>query len=205
MNTFPSDQVLIAGLRDGDEDVFSLVLKEWSPGMLRVARSYAGGDACAEEVVQDTWIAVIQGIAGFEGRSALKTWVYRILINTAKKRGITEHRTVPMTDLPTVDPSRFRDADDPHPGHWRKDSAPEPWPEERVLAAEVQEIIAKTLETLPERQRTVITLRDVEGYTSDEVCALLGISPGNQRILLHRARATVRGRLEEYHGGGRAS
>lgn len=212
MTSLPSDRVLVAGLREGDEDVFSLVLRAWSPGMLRVARAFVGSHAVAEEAVQDTWLAVIQGIARFEGRPALKTWVYRILVNTAKKRGAKENRTVPMTVLaseagPSVDPARFRDARDDHPGHWRDDRAPQPWPEDHALAGEVRQVIARALDALPARHRIVITLRDLEGYTADEVCGLLEISPGNQRVLLHRARAAVRGRLEEYYaaaGGGRA-
>ena len=137
--------------------------------MLRLARTHVSTDASAEDVVQDTWMAVIQGIDRFEGRSSLRTWVYRILINTAKKKGVREHRTVPSESLsvasddrgPTVDPARFRGPDDQYPGGWREFPAPWPSAEGAVLAGEVRGEIAQALDTLPERQRVVITLRDV--------------------------------------------
>jgi RNA polymerase sigma-70 factor (ECF subfamily) len=201
-----SDDILIAGLRAGDEATFAELLNSWSRSMLRVARTFVSSDATAEEVVQDTWLAVIQGIDGFEGRSSLRTWVYRILVNTAKKRGIRESRSVPFSSIaptdqdrgPTVDPSMFRGPDDDFAGGWKE--FPQPWPtaEDSVLASEVRTQVADAVQTLPDRQRLVITLRDVLGHTSDEVCEMLEISAANQRVLLHRARASVRALLADY-------
>ncbi|MFI6095089.1 RNA polymerase sigma factor [Lentzea sp. NPDC051213] len=200
----PSDDVLVAGLRSGDEATFTSVLDTWSASMLRLARGFVSTDASAEEVVQDTWLAVIRGVHGFQGASSLRTWVYRILVNTAKKRGVKEKRTIPWTSVepdggPTVDPSRFRGADDEYPGHWRE--FPEPW----VLDGEFRAVVGRALDELPERQRAVVALRDVEGHTSEEVCAMLEISPANQRVLLHRGRALVRTRLEAYFATGGAA
>lgn len=193
--------MLVAGLRAGDEATFARLLDAWSASMTRLARSYVSTRDSAEEVVQDTWLAVIQSIGSFEGRSSLKTWIYRILVNQAKNRGVRERRTVPESDLPagrTVDPARFQDADGPYPGHWREFPAPWPTPEGAVLAGEVRRVIDDVLDTLPDRQRTVLALRDVDGHSSEEVCAMLEISAANQRVLLHRARAAVRARLEVY-------
>jgi RNA polymerase sigma-70 factor, ECF subfamily len=205
----PPDDELVERLRDGDEAAFALVLDAWSDGLLRLARSFVSTHDSAAEVVQETWLAVIRGIGGFEGRSALKTWVYRICVNTAKRRGVREQRSVPMSVLagedegPTVDPARFREPGEEWAGHWREFPAPWPvlepeGPEQRALAGEVRDHLARALEKLPERQRIVITLRDVEGYGADEVCAMLEITAANQRVLLHRARAFVRAELEEY-------
>jgi len=138
----PSDDVLVAGLRSGDEATFASVLDTWSASMLRLARGFVSTDASAEEVVQDTWLAVIFGVQGFQGASSLRTWVYRILVNTAKKRGVKEKRTIPWTSVepdggPTVDPSRFRGADDEYPGHWRE--FPEPW----VLDGELRSVVRR--------------------------------------------------------------
>jgi RNA polymerase sigma-70 factor, ECF subfamily len=207
----PRDAELVARLRDKDEGAFALVLDAWSGGMARVARSIVSTYASADEVVQDTWLAVIQGIATFEARSSLKTWVYRILVNTAKRRAMREGRHVSWSlvpgedDTPTVDPARFGGPGDRFPGHWLAFPAPWPSPEQNMLAGEVQAQVEAALAALPERQRVVITLRDVEGYSSDEVCSILDISAANQRVLLHRARAFVRGRLEEYFVASAAS
>lgn len=195
----PADAELVARLRARDESAFVLVLDEWSAGMLRLARSFVSTRDSAAEVVQDTWLAVIENIDRFEGRAALKTWVYRILVNTARRRAAREARAVPMSALdsgPTVDPDRFQGPDEPYPGHWR--AFPSAWPEQRVVAGELREELERALAQLPERQRVVITLRDVAGYPSDEVCAILDITAANQRVLLHRARGYVRGRLEAY-------
>jgi RNA polymerase sigma-70 factor (ECF subfamily) len=200
----PPDEALVAGLRAGDEELFARLLDGWSTSMLRLARSFVSTNASAEEVVQDTWLAVFQGIDRFEGRSALKTWVYRILVNTARKRGVREQRMVPWASLvgedgPTVDPERFRGPDDPYPGGWL--AFPKSWPstESEVLAREVRGVVAAALEELPVRQQVVLTLRDIDGQSADEVCALLQISTANQRVLLHRARAAVRNHLEQYY------
>ena len=199
----PTDDVLVAGLRAGDEETFACLLNGWSGSMLRLARSFVSTAASAEEVVQDTWLAVFQGIERFEGRSSLQTWVYRILINIARKRGSAEQRTVPWASLdpdrdPTVDPSRFRGPHDQYPGGWL--AFPERWPstESEVLANEVRATVAAAIESLPIRQQVVLTLRDIDGQTADNVCALLDISTANQRVLLHRARAAVRSHLERY-------
>jgi RNA polymerase sigma-70 factor, ECF subfamily len=200
----PGDAELLARLRDRDEAAFALVLDSWSPGMLRLAGSFVSTADSAAECVQDTWLAVIEGIDRFEGRSALRTWVYRILVNTAKRRGVREGRSVPWSSVadetgPTVDPARFRAPGEPFAGHWREFPAPWPEPEDATLAAEVRAQVAAAVAELPERQRVVLTLRDVQGYDSDEVSSILDITPGYQRVLLHRARAHVRARIEAYH------
>ena len=198
---------LIAALRAGDEAAFSRIVSEWSRPMLALARSFVSSEASAEEVVQETWLAVIKGLDRFEGRSALRTWVYRILVNTAKSRGVKEHRTLPWSSVagedagPSLDPALFQSAGEAYPGHWR--AAPAAWPDEvavegSVLAGEVRAELRTALDALPDRQRIVLTLRDVLGHTSDEVCQLLEISQANQRVLLHRARTAVRAALATY-------
>lgn len=201
----PPDEELVAGLRAGDHATFARLLDAWSASMLRIARTFVSTTASAEEVVQDTWLAVIRGIGGFEGRSALKTWVYQILINTARRRGVREQRTIPVSFLPsedehgpTVDPARFQDTGGAYPGHWRAFPAPWPNPENALLAGEIATMINNALDELPARQRIVLSLRDVDGHDATEVCALLDITPANQRVLLHRARAAVRARLADY-------
>jgi RNA polymerase sigma-70 factor (ECF subfamily) len=206
----PSDggdrgHLLVERLRAGDAEAFQRIVTAWSPSMLRLARGFVSSTATAEEVVQEAWLAVITGLSGFEGRSSLRTWVYRIVANLARRRGVRDARVVPVGDLsaqdavPTVDPRRFRGLQDPWPGGWTPDSAPVPWgPEHSLLAGEVRLRLAEALEQLPDRQRTVVALRDVHGLSSDEVGETLGISPGNQRVLLHRGRARLRQLLEEY-------
>jgi RNA polymerase sigma-70 factor (ECF subfamily) len=208
----PPDDELVARLGAGDGAAFALVVDAWSPGMLRLARSFVSTSESAAEVVQDAWLAVVKGIERFEGRSSLKTWVYRILVNTAKRRGAREGRSVPWSSLagsedhgPTVDPERFQRAGEPYPGHWREFPAPWPLPEQQTLAGELRAQVAAAVAELPHRQRVVITLRDVEGYDSDEVSEILDITVGYQRVLLHRARAFVRGRLEEYFAAAGAA
>jgi RNA polymerase sigma factor (sigma-70 family) len=196
----PPDDVVVTALRAGDETMFAALLDTWSRGMLRVARSYVSTDPSAEEVVQDTWLAVIDGIDGFEGRSSIKTWVYRILVNTAKKRGMRESRTLPWSAF-EADGAPFPDGVSfPDGGRWGEPGAAWPSPEGAALAAEVRALTAEALGRLPPRQRVVITMRDVEGYSSDEVCEILEISAANQRVLLHRARTAVRGWLADYYG-----
>jgi RNA polymerase sigma-70 factor (ECF subfamily) len=199
------DARIVDALRARDETAFTMLVEMWSPAMLRVARVYVPTQAIAEEVVQDAWIAVLRGIDRFEGRSSLKTWVFRILANTAKTRGERERRTVPLSSLedplrvpePAVPPGRFLDADHPHyPGHWS--APPAAWPEQRLLDAETRGVIERAIGKLPPSQRAVISLRDVEGWSSDEVCNVLGLSETNQRVLLHRARSKVRQELEDY-------
>ena len=199
---------LVDALRGGDERAFAALVDELSGAMLRVARIYVPTRALAEEVVQDTWLAVLQGLDRFEGRSSLKTWIFRILMNRAMTRGQREHRTVPFSSLfdparepgePAVDPARFQDAADEHPGGWRQH--PSSWegaPEARLLSKETLALVSAAIEGLPPAQREVIELRDVEGWDSKEVCNVLRISETNQRVLLHRARSKVRRALEPY-------
>jgi RNA polymerase sigma-70 factor, ECF subfamily len=206
----PDDQELVTRLRAGDEACFALVLDAWSAGMLRVARAFVSTQDSAAEVCQDAWLAVIEGIDRFEGRSSLKTWVYRILVNTAKRRGVRESRVVPASSLaddagPTVDPALFQGPGEPYPGHWRQFPAPWPTPEQHTLAAETRSFLTEAIGRLPERQRVVLVLRDVEGHTAEEVCSILDITAANQRVLLHRARAFVRGELACYYTGREVS
>ena len=191
------DARLVARLRAGDQVAFATVVRQWSPAMLRVARVHVRTHASAEEVVQEAWLAVVRGLDGFEGRAQLRTWVFRILVNVARRRGRTENRMNAELGGPTVDPGRFRDDDDPYPGHWRADAAPADWgPEPVLLAAEFRAVLEKALGELPERQRAVVELRDVHGFDGEEVCQLLELTPANQRVLLHRGRAKLRGVLE---------
>ena len=159
--------------------------------------------ATAEEVVQDAWLAVIEHLADFEGRSSLKHWVYRIVANTAKRRAARDSRVVPVGDLlseagPTVDPARFQPATEPFPGHWH--AVPDAWPnpEEATDAAEIRRVVAAALQALPPRQAAAVALRDIEGYPPEEVAELIGVSAANQRVLLHRGRAAVRAAVEQY-------
>ena len=199
------DLGLVASLKAGDEQAFAALVDGWSGWMLRLAGQHVASSSVAEEVVQETWLAVLQGLDGFRGEASLLTWVYRILVNQARRRGVREKRTVPFASLtaedvgPTVDPSRFQGPGDRFPGGWRQ--FPEEWPEQVTLTREVHEVVTAALRDLPERQRVVVALRDLEGHTSEEVCDLLGISPGNQRVLLHRGRAVVRLHLERYYAG----
>jgi RNA polymerase sigma-70 factor (ECF subfamily) len=189
---------LVARLRSGDDCAFATIVREWSPAMLRVARAHVRTHATAEEVVQETWLGVVRGLGGFEGRSQLRTWVFRILLNTARKRGRIEARTLAELEGPTVDPDRFRGDDDEYPGHWRDDVAPADWgPEPALLAAEFRGLLERALAELPERHRAVVELRDVHGLDGAEVCMLLDLTPANQRVLLHRGRARLRAILEE--------
>jgi RNA polymerase sigma-70 factor (ECF subfamily) len=201
------DSQLVRSLRDGDEAAFVLLTREYHHSLLRVARIYVSSRAVAEEVVQETWLGVLQGLDRFEGRSSLRTWVFRILTNIAKTRAQREGRTLPFSALarpdavpePAVEPERFRVPDDPSwPGHWS--SPPQAWnaPEERLLGGEVRAVVERAIEELAPAQRAVISLRDVEGWPSNEVCNALDISETNQRVLLHRARSKVRRALEDY-------
>jgi RNA polymerase sigma-70 factor, ECF subfamily len=204
------DAELLARLRCGDELAFRTLVDRYSATMLRVARLHVRDRQAAEEVVQETWLAVIKGIERFEERSTLKTWLFRILSNRAKTRGERESRSVPFSalvaadvggDEPAVDPDRFRGPDDQYPGGWA--APPTRWetlPQERLLARETLQRVQEAIEGLPPAQRAVIRLRDIDGWESDEVCELLGLSHGNQRVLLHRARSKVRASLERYLG-----
>jgi RNA polymerase sigma-70 factor (ECF subfamily) len=199
----PEDALLVEGLRAGDEAAFAAVMRMYGRGMLRVAEMYVSSRAVAEDVVQEAWVGVLRGIGRFEGRSSLKTWLYRIVANTAKTRGVRESRSVPFSSLGedgdegTVDADRFLGSGDRFPGHWAV--PPQAWaPEGRLLADETLEVVERAIEKLPPAQRAVITMRDVQGFTSEEVCNALDLTETNQRVLLHRARAKVRSALEEY-------
>jgi RNA polymerase sigma-70 factor (ECF subfamily) len=199
------DQAVVAALRRGDEVVFTELVNAYSSSLFRLAQDFVRTRAVAEEVVQETWLAVLSGIDRFEGRSSLKTWLYRILVNKAKTRGMREARTVPFSALAVegderaVPEERFRGPDNQWEGHWASPPrALDTVPEHRLLAREARERIAKALETLPGSQRVVITLRDVAGWDAEEVCDALGLSEGNQRVLLHRGRAKLRAALERY-------
>ena len=198
---------LVDGLRAGSEAAFRELMRMYGASMLRVAQLYVRSRAVAEEVVADTWLAVLKGIGRFEGRSSLKTWLFRILTNTAKTRGEREGRTVPFSALAgaddeegaLVDPDRFLGPDERFPGHWS--APPSSWagePEERLLASEALDVIQAAIDELPPAQALVITMRDVEGFTSEDVRNALDISETNQRVLLHRARTKVRRALEDY-------
>ena len=194
----------LAALRAGDERAFRALVDEHEPLLLRLALMYAPSRAVAEEVVQETWLAVLNGLDGFQGRASLRTWMSSILINQARRRGGREARSLPFSsladgdDAPAVDPDRFLDGGD-WPGHWRAN--PSDWsgqPEERLLGKEVRAVVDRELARLSPPQREVVTLRDVEGWPAEEVGALLEITPGNQRVLLHRGRSRVRAALERY-------
>jgi len=203
------DMRLVEALRRGDESVFGELIERYQPALMSVATRYVGSRSVAEEVVQDTWVGLLRGIDRFEGRSSLKTWLFRILVNTAMSRSRNERRCVPFSALGStageedaVDPDRFIDgADERWLGGWA--AAPSDWatiPEERLLSAEMLEHVRRAIETLPARQREVIVLRDVEGWSSEEVREALTLSEANQRVLLHRARSKVRAALERELG-----
>ena len=202
----PAESQLVEALRAGDERAFEQLVDAYHAAMLRLALSFVRSRAVAEEVVQDAWLGVLNGIGRFEGRSSLKTWIFRIVANRAKTRAEREGRTLPFSALaeageegPSVDPERFLRPDHRWAGHWagyprRFDTSPEA----RLLSDEARGLIDEAIAALPPAQRLVITLRDVQGFASDEVCNVLELSETNQRVLLHRARSRVRAALEDY-------
>ena len=202
------DLALVAALRGGDETAFMMLVERYQPAMLRIARMYVSTHAVAEDVVQDAWVGVLKGLDGFEGRSSLRTWIFRILVNTAKTRGQREARSLPFSSVwaadpdceSSVDPDRFFPLGHPlSPGAWAE--PPVGWestPEELLLSKEVLTEVSRAIEALPPNQREVIRLRDVLGWPSSDVRNALDISETNQRVLLHRARAKVRRALESY-------
>jgi RNA polymerase sigma-70 factor (ECF subfamily) len=202
------DAEFLGRVRAGDAVAFAAMVDEWSPVMLRVAQRYVRDRQAAEDVVQDTWLGIVTGLARFEGRGTVRSWAFSILINRAKSRRDRDARVVPSSVLtglepsgPTVDPARFEGPDGDHPGHWTSTGAPRRWgqPECSVLDREIRDVVNRALDRLPDRQRLVIEMRDVQGLTAEETCAALGLSPENQRVLLHRGRAAVRSALEAYH------
>jgi RNA polymerase sigma-70 factor (ECF subfamily) len=198
------DADLLRSLRTGDERAFADLLAKYGASMLRIALLYVPSRSIAEEVVQETWLAVLTGLERFEGRSSLKTWLFRILTNKAKTRGQREGRSVPFSALAAdgdegdtaVDLDRFLGPHRRGAGHWA--APPRGVPEERLLAGEARERIEAAIAALPPNQRAVITLRDVEGLSAEEACNILGLSETNQRVLLHRARSKVRAAFEQY-------
>ena len=198
----PPDDQLLAALRLGDDAAFGAMLDAWTPSLRRLARSFVRSDVAAEDVVQDTWAAVVRGLPAFEGRSALKTWVYTILTNRARTHGVKDARTVPESALGEVGDAapladRFTDK-----GTWLR--PPQRWEEisaeALTLSKETVAIIEAAIDRLPDRQRAVVLLRDVEGIDAQDVCDLLGLSESNQRVLLHRGRSRLRAALEEHLG-----
>jgi RNA polymerase sigma-70 factor, ECF subfamily len=187
------DEQLLGRLRAGDEEAFVALVARYHDSMLRLARTYVSSRAVAEEVVQDTWLGVVRGIDRFAGRSSLRTWLLRILVNRARSAGTSERRSVAVGDVePAVDPARFDAAGAwaAPPGHWVEDV------DDRVSASQLGGFLREALAELPVRQLAVVTLRDIEGLRSDEVCEVLEISEGNQRVLLHRGRSHLRAALE---------
>lgn len=204
---FKDDRRLVEALRSGDEAAFASLLTRYHASLLRLAMAFVPSRAVAEEVVQETWLGVLQGIGGFEGRSSLKTWIFQILTNRAKSRGAREYRSVPFSPLenpplsleePAVASAWFTSDGHwvNHPQRWDEDT-----PEKLLLSKEARMYIEKAIEALPPNQRKVITFRDVEGLSSEEVCNILELSETNQRVLLHRARSSVRRALERYLDG----
>ncbi|MFL5404427.1 MAG: RNA polymerase sigma factor [Myxococcales bacterium] len=204
------DARVVAALRAGDEKAFLALVQSLNAPMLRVASVYVSSRAVAEEVVQEAWLGVLKGLSAFEGRSSLRRWIFGIVTNCARSRGVREARSTPFSamgpaedDEPAVDPGRFLPPDHPRwPGHWSE--PPTAWAEDQVLNKESLGVVEAAIALLPVNQREVITLRDVLGWTSEEVCESLGISEGNQRVLLHRARSKVRAALEKHFAAGEA-
>ena len=205
------DEQIVAALRAGDERTFRELFERHYAAMKRLARGYVQSDAVAEEIVQETWLAILTGIDRFEGRSALGTWMFSILINQAKSHSARERRTLPFSsmsassgDEPAVAADRFQKDDEAWPGHWA--TPPRPWqkPDRRALSLEAREQVKEALLELPERQRLIVGLRDVDGLSSAEVCDRLELSRENERVLLHRGRSRLRAALEEYVDGADA-
>lgn len=203
------DQTLLAALRGGDEMAFATLVSRYQPSLQRLALTYVHDAAIAQEVVQDTWLGVLKGLDQFQARASLKTWIFRILINRAKTSAAREGRLIPFSaawdaaedmDEPAIDPDRFQPAESAARSGWWA-SPPSAWslsPEDAVLAEETRAHLEQAVSALPDSQREVITLRDIEGLSSTEVCNLLHLTETNQRVLLHRARSRVRRALERY-------
>ncbi len=201
-----NEEALLTALRAGDEKAFNALVDDYGAAMRRFALTFVRTTAVADEVVQDAWLGVLHGLDRFEGRSSLKTWLFRIVSNTAKTRAVREARSVPFSSLddlgsdePAVSLERFHGPEDHHPGGWI--AFPQAWselPEARLEASETRAVISRAIDHLPPAQRLVITLRDVEGLAAEEVCNVLEVSETHQRVLLHRARSKVRAALESY-------
>ena len=187
MRSTDDDAALVAALRAGDEAAFARVVDRHHATMVRVARTFVATDATAEEVAQDTWLAVLRQLDRFEARASLKTWIFRILVNRSRTRGVRERRSVPFSSCGSPDDESVGE----------RTAATRPWcdPQRRLGALECRDALRAALRELPARQRAVVTLRDVEGLCAEEVCDLLGVSVGNQRLLLHRGRVRLRDEL----------
>ena len=204
----PEEQQLIERLRQGDQQAFMTLVERYQGALVRLAMAFVGDRAAAEDVAQEAWLGLLRGLPNFEGRSSLRTWLFRILTNRAKTRGTRDGRLVPFADLGFNEPGeeeaaepldRFFATGGPQAGHWASNVPSwDELPEERLLAHETREVIDAAIAELPPNQRAVITLRDIEGYPSQEICNILGITETNLRVLLHRARARVRRALESY-------
>jgi RNA polymerase sigma-70 factor, ECF subfamily len=197
-------------LLDGDEITFMTLVERHQPAMLRIAQMYVSSRAVAEEVVQEAWIGILKGLGTFEGRSSLRTWMYKIVTNVAKTRGVREGRSLPFSALAggthddPIDPSWFQGLEDPAPGGWR--TFPDDWhgtPEDRLLGRETLDHISRALDGMPAMQAEVVRLRDVMGWSSNEVCNALDLTETNQRVLLHRGRSRIRREIDTYLSEGR--
>lgn len=207
--TATNDGLLITSLLQGEEAAFLSLIDHYQASMLRICRMYISDPAVAEEVVQDTWLSMLQGLRRFEGRSSFKTWLFTILANKARTRAKRERRSISFSDLedstleepePAVDPNRFLPEGYQWAGGWAV--KPQPWGssiEQATLSKELMDYIEAAIQRLPESQRVVISMRDVQGWRSEEVCNVLGLSESNQRVLLHRARSKLRRALEQYY------
>lgn len=199
------NDVDLQALRRGDESAFRALVNEWHSTLFRLAMIYSPSRAIAEETVQETWLAVLRGLDGYAGRASLRTWVCRILVNIARRRAGIESRSLPFSvldddEFAAVDPDRFVHSG-PRAGRWDWMALPGDWsrlPEDKALSRELHGVVSDAIAELPPGQRAVITLRDVEGWTTAEVSDLLDIDDGNQRVLLHRARSRVRQAIEDY-------
>jgi RNA polymerase sigma-70 factor (ECF subfamily) len=188
-----TDANLVALLRAGDEDAISRLVEQWSPIMFRLARSFVASPQSAEDVVQEAWLGMLSGLARFEGRSSLRTWTFTILVNRARTRGAREARTLPRSPL--------EDAAEEPTRTWFSLAQRDNTPESTVLSREILLQVDRAISVLPPRQRQVVTMREINGMSAEEVCAALGISAANQRVLLHRARAALRTALTGYYRG----
>ena len=209
VHAIPEDEAaLVQRLRDGEEAAFADLIDRYHRGMVRLATLYVRDRDAAEEVTQEAWMGVLRGLERFEARATLKTWIFRILVNCAKTRATRDRRTIPFSAVwdadaepfePAVEPERFRPVGEQYAGGWV--SFPRSWgdlPDQRALSGEVREQIRAAMETLPPSQREVVLLRDVQGWSSEEVCNVLQVSESNQRVLLHRGRSRLRRALERY-------
>jgi RNA polymerase sigma-70 factor (ECF subfamily) len=202
----PDESALVARLKVGDRAAFTALVGSHGGALLRLATTFLRDRSVAEEVVQDTWLAALDGLDGFEGRASLRTWLFSILANRARNRAVREGRSLPFSALgeavegPAVDPSRFQPD-----GHWIETHAgwTEEDPERLAAGAETRAAIEAAIAALPDAMRAVVTLRDVEGLEAEEICNLLGLSLTNQRVLLHRARCRLRQALADLQQGAR--